>query len=128
MKSLESPTVVPLNVLPLWRGLRRRLIYLAVVIPALTAIYYMSFWIRYEGQFDANNWALFTLTLPWFVVVKLLLFSWFRIPRNWGRYVTFYDLIAMVEASDLQELILEEGDVRITGRVAPESAKPECGR
>ena len=106
MNSLETRTVMPLNASPLWRAIRRRLIYLAVVIPALTAIYYMSFWIRYEGQFDAANWALFTLTLPWFVVVKLLLFSWFRIPRNWGRYVTFYDLIAMVEATTVSLLLL----------------------
>jgi len=33
------------------------------------------------------------------VLIKLAVFAWFRINRSWGRFVTFYDLVALVQAA-----------------------------
>ena len=81
------------------RRARRPLLCAATLIPAFTAIYYFSFWLRFEGRLGNVQMREFALTVAWVVLIKLTMFAWFRIHRSWGRFVTFYDLIALVQAT-----------------------------
>jgi len=73
--------------------------FVATMLPVLVAIYYLSYWLRFEGQLDALAWTWFRRTVLWVAAVKLAMLLWFRIHRSWGRFVTFYDLVALVQAA-----------------------------
>ena len=81
------------------RRFGRRVACALMLLPVLVAVYYFSYWLRYEGQLDAKALARFISTVAVVVGVKLALFAWFRIYDGWGRYVTFYDLVSLVQAS-----------------------------
>ncbi len=81
------------------RQIRRSLVCAATLLPLFVLIYYLSFWLRFEGRLTAVELREFSLTVAWVVLIKLILFGWFRIHRSWGRFVTFYDLVALVQAA-----------------------------
>ncbi|MBN2475478.1 MAG: polysaccharide biosynthesis protein [Pirellulales bacterium] len=81
------------------RQARRPMFCAATLLPAFVAIYYISFWLRFEGRLGPTEQREFLLTVGWVVLTKLSMFAWFRIHRSWGRFVTFYDLIALVQAT-----------------------------
>ncbi len=76
-----------------------RLLGAAVLLPVFAAIYYAAYWLRFEGQLGPEEVQTFLFTVGWIVWLKLCLFAWFRICEGWGRLVTFYDLVALVQAS-----------------------------
>jgi FlaA1/EpsC-like NDP-sugar epimerase len=88
------------------RQIRRSLLCTATLLPVFVAIYYLSFWLRFEGQLGPVERREFLLTVAWVVLIKLLMFAWFRIHRSWGRFVTFYDLIALVQAATAGLLLI----------------------
>lgn len=69
------------------------------LVPVFAGVYYLSYWLRYEGQLGPKDLARFTSTVAVVVAIKLAMFAWFRIYDGWGRYVTFYDLVSLVQAS-----------------------------
>jgi len=77
----------------------QRLLGAAVLLPVFAAIYYAAYWLRFEGQLGPEEVQTFLFTVGWIVWLKLCLFAWFRICEGWGRLVTFYDLVALVQAS-----------------------------
>ena len=81
------------------RQMSRPLLGMATLVPVFVAIYYLSFWLRFEGQLGPGEWREFSLTVAWVVLIKLVMFGWFRIHRSWGRFVTFYDLVALIQAA-----------------------------
>jgi len=87
------------------RRARRPLLCLATLAPAFAAIYYLSFWFRFEGRLGEVELREFAQTVAWVVLVKLVAFAWFRIHRSWGRFVTFYDLVALVQAATASLLL-----------------------
>ena len=70
-----------------------------MLLPTFAAIYYLSFWLRFEGPLGPVGTRWFTTTVGWVVLLKLAVFLAFRVYRSWGRFVTFYDLVALVQAS-----------------------------
>jgi FlaA1/EpsC-like NDP-sugar epimerase len=62
-------------------------------------VYYLAYWLRFEGQLGPAEWARFSSTVGYVVLFKLLAFSWFRIHQGWLRFVTFYDLLALIQAA-----------------------------
>lgn len=80
-------------------GWRRQLACMAMLLPVFVGTYYVSFWLRFEGQLDAEDLRRFSSTVAWVVLVKLALFGWFGVYQGWGRYVTFYDLWALIRAA-----------------------------
>ncbi len=88
------------------RRIRRPLLCTATLVPVFAAIYYFSFWLRFEGRLGDVQIREFSLTVAWVVLIKLTMFAWFRIHRSWGRFVTFYDLIALVQATTSALLLM----------------------
>ncbi len=78
---------------------RRQLLCMGALLPVFVGVYYLSYWLRFEGQLGPTELNRFWGTAVWVVAVKLMLFGWFRIYQGWGRFVTFYDLVALVQAA-----------------------------
>ena len=76
-----------------------RLLGAAVLLPVFVAIYYAAYWLRYEGQLGPEELRSFLSNVGMIVCVKVCLFVCFRVCEGWGRLVTFYDLVALVEAA-----------------------------
>ncbi len=80
----------------------RQYVYLlttAALVPALVGIYYLCFWLRFEGQVAGDGLACFRATLGWMLTVKLGWFVGLRACRGWNRSVTFYDLLVLLRAA-----------------------------
>jgi FlaA1/EpsC-like NDP-sugar epimerase len=81
-----------------WRGLR----YLAVIaclFPFFAGLYFLVFWMRFDGQIEANEYACFRATVGWVVCVKVAWFVALGACRGWDRLASFYDLVVLVRAS-----------------------------
>ncbi|NLE38791.1 MAG: polysaccharide biosynthesis protein [Pirellulaceae bacterium] len=81
------------------RALYRHALGLVILTPILVGAYYASFWLRFEGYFDAKTVDYFATTFSWFVPVQLAVLAVFRVHRGWRNYVTFYDLLTLVMAA-----------------------------
>ncbi len=77
----------------------------AMLLPVFAAIYYLSFWLRFEGPLGPVEARWFSTTIGWVVLLKLAVFLAFRVYRSWGRFVTFYDLVALVQAATVSMLL-----------------------
>ena len=80
----------------------RRYLYLLTtmaLVPAFVGIYWLSFWLRFEGQLDDEELACFGATVGWIVTLKLGWFVGLRVCRGWSRSVTFYDLAVLLRAA-----------------------------
>ncbi len=88
------------------RSLLRPALFTAALLPLFVLIYYLAYWLRFEGQLGAMQLNGFTQTVLWIVIVKVAVFSWFRIDRSWGRFVTFYDLVTLVQAATFSLLMM----------------------
>ncbi len=78
---------------------RRQLLCMGSLLPVFIGVYYLSYWLRFEGQLGPTELNRFWGTAVWMVALKLMVFAWFRIHQGWGRFVTFYDLVALVQAA-----------------------------
>ncbi len=96
----------PLTWRELGSRLRRQLLWLAALPPIAAGIYCLSYWIRFEGQLSDSEWAELASMVGWVVLIKVLLFGWFRIHQGWSRYVSFYDLVSLVQAATSSLLVL----------------------
>lgn len=72
-------------------------------ILALLAVFVLSyagaFYLRFDGRFSPLVREWFWTSLPYVVAIKTLVFVGFRIHRSWGKFLTFYDLVVLLEAS-----------------------------
>ena len=88
------------------RRTRQPLLWLAILPPLLAGVYYLSYWLRFEGQLGPDEWKGFASMVVWVVLIKLVVFGWFRIHQDWGRYFTFYDLVSLVQAAIASLLVM----------------------
>ncbi len=86
--------------------LRRQLLWLACLAPLFMGICYLSFWLRFEGQLGTEQWQVFRSMVVWVVLIKLAVFGWLRIHQGWSRYVTFYDLVSLLQATTGSLLVM----------------------
>ncbi len=77
----------------------------AAFAPLFVGIYGLVYWLRFEGRLF-EHWHLFRDTVAWVVLIKLLSFAWFRIYHGWGRYATFHDLVALLEATTCTSILM----------------------
>ncbi len=97
--------------------------YRAAVIFSSQAVlivltYYASFLLRLDTNFDAANWAIFWKTLPFVLVIKLVLSYQCGLMHGWWRYVGISDLLDISKASLLSSTLifcLVEAVLRIPG-------------
>jgi FlaA1/EpsC-like NDP-sugar epimerase len=89
---------------------RRQLLAAAGLGPLLLAVYFMGYWVRFDGHLDALRWSQFAATAAFVVGVKLVLFLRMRVFQTWGRFVTFHDLVVLCKASSFGSLLIILGD------------------
>jgi FlaA1/EpsC-like NDP-sugar epimerase/UDP-N-acetylmuramyl pentapeptide phosphotransferase/UDP-N-acetylglucosamine-1-phosphate transferase len=77
----------------------RKIIILAFQAVVLVLIYYASFLLRFDLDINEPYLSVFIKTLPVMLVVKLVLFSLFRLSRGWWRYAGISDLLDIIKAS-----------------------------
>ncbi|MBN00773.1 MAG: hypothetical protein CMJ77_16780 [Planctomycetaceae bacterium] len=93
----------------LYESLKRHqksLAYLLLSMPLFAIIQYTAYWLRFEGQLDASTQLHLQHTLIAVVFIKVVTFTWFRIYQGWNRYLTFYDLITLAQATVASSLVL----------------------
>jgi len=76
----------------------RRLLAVVVLSALFAGTFYLSLWFRFEGQLGPREMWRFWSGLELAIGIKLIVFAWFGLLRGWGRYVTFDDIITVVEA------------------------------
>ena len=86
--------------------LQRSLLCIFVLVPLFVVIYFLSFWLRTEGKLTNDQWIVFLLTVSGVVLVKMMVFLWFRVHYILGRYVTFQDLITLIKAATISLFVL----------------------
>jgi FlaA1/EpsC-like NDP-sugar epimerase len=71
----------------------------AALLPVFAGIYYLDFWLRFEGFLTDAEVECFAQTVGWVVAIKLAWFAALRVCRGWRRSVTFYDLTVLLRAA-----------------------------
>lgn len=77
-----------------------------MLLPVFVGVYYLGYWLRFEGQLSERDWQVFSATVVWIVLLKTAFFGWFGVYQGWGRFLTFYDLMALVKASTASLLLI----------------------
>ncbi len=91
------------------RRYRRGIVLAACSLPLFGFTAYASYWLRFEGQIEPVYLRQIGLALPWVLLIKLCVFAWFRVYQGWNRYLTFYDLVVLAQASVGSSLLLVLG-------------------
>jgi FlaA1/EpsC-like NDP-sugar epimerase len=81
-----------------WRQ-HLHLLAAAALLPVFAGIYYLDFWLRFEGDLRGAELDCFAATVSWVVLVKLGWFAGLRVCQGWRRSVTFYDLVLLFQAA-----------------------------
>ncbi len=85
---------------------RGRLIGIALLLlPVFAAIHITAYWLRF-AEFSDNRWHQISCTLLWALVLKTLVFARYRVYQSWNRYLTFYDLVQLIQAAAISSLML----------------------
>jgi FlaA1/EpsC-like NDP-sugar epimerase len=80
------------------------------LLPVFALIYYTAYWLRFEGELSAATFRSWGATVFCVVLVKALVFGWFRIYQGWNRYATFPDLTALGKAATASSLLIAVAD------------------
>ncbi|MGQ9762673.1 MAG: polysaccharide biosynthesis protein [Thermogutta sp.] len=84
-----------------WRAFLRDLVGLSWLCLLFIVSYFASYYLRFDGAIWLWLEKWFLRTAPYICAVKLSVFFGFRIHRSWGRFLTFSDLLLLVEATTL---------------------------
>ena len=76
----------------------RRTAAVLMLSAVFVGTFYLSLWLRFEGQLGPREMWRFWSAIQVVVGIKLIVFAWFGLFRGWGRYVTFDDVITIIEA------------------------------
>ncbi|MEZ6056643.1 MAG: nucleoside-diphosphate sugar epimerase/dehydratase [Planctomycetaceae bacterium] len=76
-----------------------RLTSLLAQIPLFSALYYLAFFLRFDGVVNETRYWQWAQVVPVVVVAKLVAFYYFRIFYSWVRPVTFHDLLLLGKAA-----------------------------
>ena len=74
------------------------------MLPLLAGIYFLAYFLRFEGSFGTAGWEVFVQTAGVIVATKLAIFWWFGVLHGWNRYVTFHDLIVLARATTVASI------------------------
>src|SRR5882672_9205488 len=79
-----------------------------VVFEALLVIatYYTAFLLRLDFSPDAQSRTIFLVSLPWVLIIKLVVFYAYGLLKGWWRYAGMSDLVAITKASLTSGLLL----------------------
>jgi len=88
----------------------RQLLIVCSLLPLFAAIHYAAYWMRFEGHLTSVELTQFGTTIGWVVLAKLVVFGWLYVSRGWSRYLTFHDLVVLVQAATVSSLVIAFGD------------------
>jgi FlaA1/EpsC-like NDP-sugar epimerase len=88
----------------------RQLVLACALLPIFAATYCAAYWLRFDGIFRKQELQHILVTIGWVIVAKLFAFGWFGIYQGWSRYLTFHDLLVLLQATSVSSLILALGD------------------
>jgi len=97
-----------------------RLAVLAALAATFVAVYWVSYWLRFEGSITSGGWEAFQATAVMVVLAKLAVFMRFGVHRGWTRYVSFHDLIQISKAATVGLLVF----VLLKVLAAPQAGVP----
>ena len=91
---------------------RRQIFWMIVFLPIFSVIYYLAFWLRFEGHLNVdgvngeNGFRMFRSTVLWAVGLKTLTFWWSGVYKIRSRYITTLDLVNLSKAVTLSSASL----------------------
>src|SRR3989442_9233124 len=94
--------------------LRRPLIVLGPAVLGALA-YWLAFVLRFEFRLLPDEWSKWSRTLPFVLVVRLLVFQWFHLYVGLWRYVSMRDIVVILRAGTLSSAILSVGILSVYG-------------
>ena len=94
--------------------LRRPMIVLAHAILVALA-YWLAFALRFEFRLLPGELSQWSRTLPFVLVVRLLVFQWFHLYVGLWRYVSMRDIVVILKAGTLSSVILSMGILSVYG-------------
>ncbi|QDT45621.1 UDP-N-acetyl-alpha-D-glucosamine C6 dehydratase [Gimesia alba] len=92
--------------------MRRQLFWMVVFLPIFCAIYYLAFWLRFEGSLNVDGvlgeygFRMFRSTVLWAVGLKTLTFWGSGVYKIRSRYITVLDLVNLAKAVTLSSAAL----------------------
>lgn len=91
---------------------RRQLFWMVVFLPIFCAIYYLAFWLRFEGSFNTdgvlgeNGFRMFRSTVLWAVGLKTFTFWSTGVYKIRSRYITTRDVFNLARAATISSAAL----------------------
>ena len=79
----------------------RQLLIAAALLPVFALIHYLAYWFRFEGELSSRELHQISTTIGWVSLAKVAVLGWFGVYRGWSRYVTFHDLVLLVQAATI---------------------------
>ncbi|MEQ8856405.1 nucleoside-diphosphate sugar epimerase/dehydratase [Gimesia sp.] len=89
---------------------RRQLFWMVVFLPIFCAIYYLAFWLRYEGSLNVdgvlgeNGFRMFRATVLWAVGLKTITFWGSGVYKIRSRYITTRDVVNLAKAVTISSI------------------------
>jgi FlaA1/EpsC-like NDP-sugar epimerase len=72
----------------------------------LVLTYYLSFLLRFDFQLSPEFQNVFLQTIPLILIIKMVIFIYFRLFRGWWRYVGMSDLLDIIKAASASAVVL----------------------
>ena len=89
----------------LWK--RKNSLFLCLALaPVFAFVYWLAYWLRFEGHLDQTTWSNILRSVGWVILVKAVVFGWLCIYQGWHHYLTFHDLVAICQASIISLFVL----------------------
>ncbi len=85
------------------QGRTRHLLLGVALLPVFAAFLYIAYWLRFDGNMSQ---AVSLAAVPFVLLIKTGVFSWFRIYQSWNRYVSFHDLVKLAEATTVSSVLV----------------------
>ena len=86
------------------RPSQRQLLLAMALVPVFAAIHYLAYWLRFEGTLSRSAQFQWQESVVPVVMIKVVVFGWFGVYQGWSRYVTFHDLVNLVQAATISSL------------------------
>ncbi len=92
------------GIIPSLQRYLRRIVRTVAVTPVFALAFYAALWLRFEGVIEVSWLNYWLAMLPVFLIVKVAIFSAFRMESFWQGYATFHDLLTLSKAATCSSL------------------------
>lgn len=85
---------------------KRRVAEILIDILLISSAYFASYQLRYEGIISSHDMRLFVASLPWIIIIKLIIFSYMGLYRSIWKYVGIHDALDIIKATILSSFVI----------------------